>query len=84
MTATRRIQATAALLSLLIVSALVYRTSSAAFTDNTDNPANNWAAGTVTLVDDDGDNASSAMFDTTNMVPGDSISNCIEVDYTGS
>ncbi|MEL7207769.1 MAG: hypothetical protein AAGK32_05985, partial [Actinomycetota bacterium] len=25
-----------------------------------------------------------AMFNTTNMVPGDTVSNCIEVDYTGS
>ena len=44
MTTTRRVQAIAALLSLLLVSALVYRTSGAAFTDTTDNRANNWAA----------------------------------------
>lgn len=65
------------------MSALVNRTSGATFTDTTGDPPDNWAAGTVELVDD-GDNAASAMFDTTNMVPGDSISNCIEVDFTGS
>ncbi len=78
----RNFQLAAALLSLLVVSFLVFRTSNAAFTDTTDNPGNSWAAGTVTLVDDDG--GATAMFTATNMVPGDVITNCIEVDYTGS
>ncbi len=78
----RNFQLAAALLSLLVVSFLVFRTSNAAFTDTTDNPGNSWAAGSVVLEDDDG--GSTAMFTATNMVPGDVITNCITVDYTGS
>ncbi len=67
--------------SLVAVSALVYQTSTAAFSDTTDNAGNSWAAGSVTLTDNDG---GSAMFTSANMVPGDVVENCITVDYTGS
>ena len=71
----------AAMASLVAVSALVYQTSNAAFTDTTDNAGSSWAAGSVTLTDDDG---GSAMFTSADMVPGDVVENCITVDYTGS
>ena len=71
----------AAMASLVAVSALVYQTSNAAFTDTTDNAGSSWTAGSVTLTDDDG---GSAMFTSADMVPGDAVENCITVDYTGS
>lgn len=74
-----------ALTSILMVGLLMIGVSNAAFTGSTDNPANNWAAGSVSLTDDDG--GTTAMFRTANagsLVPGNSVVNCIEVTYTGS
>lgn len=69
------------LLGLGAASGLIWQSSNAALTASTDNGVNSWEAGTVTLVDDD---AGSVMFNATNMVPGDSVTHCIKVDYTGS
>jgi hypothetical protein len=71
----------AALLSLLMVSVLVVTASRAAFSDTTDNAANSWAAGTVTITDDD---SGSAMFSVTAMKPGQTVTNCIAVTYSGT
>lgn len=71
----------APLLALMLVSALVITTSRAAFSDTTSNAGNNWAAGTVTITDDDGD---SAMFSVSDMKPGQTETRCIEVTYEGS
>ncbi len=71
----------AALLSLLLVSALVINTSRAAFSDTTANAANSWAAGTVIITDDD---SGSAMFSVSDMTPGQTVTNCIVVTYSGS
>lgn len=68
-------------LGLGAASGLIWQSSNAALTASTDNGVNSWEAGTVTLVDDD---SGSLMFNATNMVPGDSVTHCIEVDYTGS
>lgn len=81
MTRTTKLNLTAAVMALLLVSVAVLRLSSAAFTGTTDNTGNNWAAGTVTLTDDD---LGSALFNATNLAPGDTGSNCIDVTYTGS
>lgn len=77
-----KIQAAAAIVAALaLTSVMVLRTTSAAFTDTTDNASNSWDAGTVTLTDDD---SGSALFTATDMVPGDSDTGCIEVTYGGS
>ncbi len=64
--------------------AMVWRASEAAFSGTTNNPTNNWTAGTVSLTDDD---SNSAMFTVTNMspvAPNNTGNKCIEVKYTGS
>lgn len=66
---------------MAVASALVWRTSEAAFTATTDNGGNSFAAGTVSLSDDD---SGSALFTMTGLAPGSSQTACIEVTYTGS
>ncbi len=67
------------LAGLAVVAVMTLNGSRAAFTDTTETPANNWAAGKVDLTDDDG---GVALFNTSNMVPGDSVSKCIVVTYS--
>ena len=64
----------------LVVSAMFVTSARGAFSDTTPN-ATNKAAGDVTIIDDDSD---SAMFDATNMAPGDTVVKCIVVMYQGS
>ena len=52
-----------------------------AFTNTTTNPNNSFALGTVTLADND---AGAAMYNVSNQKPGDSVTQCIKVTYTGS
>lgn len=66
--------------ALLASSAVVYQASNAAFTDTTDNAANAWAAGTVTLTDDD---SGSAVVNLSGLKPGDSQTKCLNVTYGG-
>jgi len=74
-------QVAAGVLGLLLVSSLVMRTSSAAFTATTDNDGNSWQAGTVSLSDDD---AGAVMFNVSALRPGDTGTRCIEVTYAGT
>jgi predicted ribosomally synthesized peptide with SipW-like signal peptide len=67
--------------SLALVSWLVVTGSSAVFTDATDSTGNSFTAGDIDLVDDD---AGSALFTVSDMEPGQSVSDCIEVTYQGS
>jgi hypothetical protein len=67
--------------ALLVVGLLVIGTSRAAFFDTTTNDANQFAAGTVVLVDDD---SGSAMFNVSGMAGGDTATECIAVTYNGS
>ena len=53
----------------------------AAISATTDNPGNQFNAGTISLADNDG---GSYMYQANNVQPGDSISRCIEVTYTGT
>ena len=72
------------LLSLLLVGLLGTVASVgvfSAFSSTTTNPNNNVTAGTVTVSDND---ANSALYDVTNRKPGDSVTSCIKVTYTGS
>lgn len=82
--ATWKLQAGAAAASLALVSLLVMHVSSAAFSATTTNGQNSWATGSITLTDDDGGGAGSAMFNVTGMLPGDVVTKCIVVTYTGA
>ncbi|MFN8160602.1 MAG: TasA family protein [Solirubrobacterales bacterium] len=52
-----------------------------AFSSTTTNPGNNITAGTVVISDND---AGGALYNLTNAKPGDSVSKCIKVTYTGT
>jgi hypothetical protein len=71
----------AVLMSLAVAAAVVVTASRGAFTATTENPGNTWAAGTVTITDDDD---GVAMFSATGLRPGSELENCIAVTYTGS
>ncbi|MEX0825704.1 MAG: hypothetical protein WD184_02950 [Acidimicrobiia bacterium] len=72
----------AAVLAVAGASFVTVRATAAAFSDQTDSAANQFAAGTVQLSDND---AGSALFDGSSLfVPGDSVVGCIEVTYSGS
>ncbi len=77
----RSVLLAAFLLSALAVSLLVLQASRAAFSDTTDNTGNAFSTGTVILSDDD---TGTAMFNVTNMVPGDTATACIAVTYSGT
>jgi hypothetical protein len=66
----------------MISGALVSQSSYSAFNATTANPANNWAAGSVVLADDDG--GSTAMFNAVNLKPGSTGSKCIVVTSSGT
>lgn len=68
--------ASATPIAVLVAAGLIWQSSNAAFTETTRNSGNNWSAGTVTLTDDD---AGSARFQATNMVPGATETKCIAV-----
>ena len=52
-----------------------------AFTSTTTNSGNSFASGTVALSDND---AGAAMYNVSNQKPGDTVTQCIKVTYTGS
>jgi hypothetical protein len=61
-------------LAVVASGALIATASYAAFSSSTDNAANNWRTGAVSLTDDD---QGVAMFDADDLVPGSDGSNCI-------
>lgn len=71
----------ASIASLVAVSSLIVTSSIAAFTDTTTNSGNSFSTGTIQLVDDDLD---VAMFSVSELVPGQSATDCIVVTYQGS
>lgn len=77
---TRVISVIAALVSLAGVTLLVGRASNAAFTDTT-STSGSFSAGQVDLVDDD---SGSATFTVGNMVPGNTVTECITTTYQGT
>lgn len=77
-----KIRIAGAAAGVVLVSGMVLQVSSAAFTGETSNTDNSWAAGTVTLTDDDTGVALYAS--QADIVPGYSEIRCIEVSYTGS
>lgn len=63
-------------LAVVASGALIATASYAAFSSSTDNAANSWRTGAVSLTDDD---QGVAMFDVDDLVPGSAGSNCITV-----
>lgn len=80
-----RIVGVTALVVLLGMSLLVVRMSSAAFTASTTNPGNAWQTGQLALTNDRVSDVPQAMFSTADaaLVPGQSVTECITVTYTG-
>jgi hypothetical protein len=66
---------------LAVAVLLVWQASYAAFSVTTTNGANNWAAGTVALTDND---SNVALFNATKLRPGSTGSRCIVVTSTGT
>jgi len=60
---------------------MAFQATNAAFSSQTSNAGNDFAAGSVELTDNDG---GSALFSVTEMVPGQSVNGCIQVTYSGS
>lgn len=82
--ALRTALAAAVPVGLVLSAAVVWQSTSAAFTATTDNSGNSWQAGSVVLADSD---SGAALFDPTNdgaIKPGVPRSRCLRVDYTGS
>ncbi len=77
----RRVRVSAALMAVIAASLLAFQSTGAAFSATTENAGNAFAAGTVTLSDND---AGTAMFNLPNMKPNDSQVGCIEVTYSGT
>jgi hypothetical protein len=73
--------AAAALAGTLASGVLVLRASSAAFSGSTSNGPQTYQAGTVTLSDD---GQGSLYTSVANLSPGDTSTNCVKVDYSGS
>ncbi|MET0590451.1 MAG: hypothetical protein ABWZ77_04680 [Naasia sp.] len=67
--------------ALLLSGAIIANASYSAFSATTSNSADNWAAGTVALTDDD---SSAALFTASNLKPGSTGTKCIVVSSTGS
>lgn len=80
----RTVLAAAVPVGVVVSAAVVWQSTSAAFTATTDNPGNSWQSGTVDLSDSD---KGSALFTTAGdsaLVPGSTRFRCIQVDYTGT
>ena len=68
-------------IGLVLSGGLIWQASQAAFTATTSNSANSFAAGTVTLADDD---TGTYMFSVSGLEPGSTGQHCITVTYGGS
>lgn len=68
-------------LAVVAAGALVWHASYAAFTGQTRNAGNDWSTGSIALTDDD---KGGAMFQVSNMLPGDSQTRCITVTANAS
>lgn len=68
-------------IAVLAAAALIWQSSYSAFTGTTRNSGNNWATGSVALTDDD---AGSARFQASGMVPGSTDTKCIKVTANAS
>ena len=84
----RAFRAAAPLAALLVAALLVWQGSNAAFSAITDNTANAWATGSLTLTNNGGGTTYAAsttgIFAETNLKPGDTGAKCITVHSGGT
>jgi hypothetical protein len=80
MTTTVRVQAAAAAVALLLLATLVTRASTAAFVGQVANDGNYFQLGSLMLEAD----PVTALFEVSNMLPGETQTRCIEVTYSGT
>ena len=66
---------------MLAAFLVAFQATNAAFSAQTDNAGNAFAAGTVAISDND---SGTAMFNLSDLAPGDNATGCIEVTYSGS
>jgi len=78
-TKTRKLLRTA--LTVTVVGSIVAFGTFSAFSSSTENPNNNFAAGSVAISDND---TGTALYDVSEQKPGDFEESCIKVTYTGS
>jgi hypothetical protein len=71
----------ASLSAVALVGVVGFVGTQAAISDATENPGNQFNAGTIDLVDNDAD---SYMYQANNVQPGESIQQCIRVSYAGT
>lgn len=79
MTKTKKVVRTIVVAGVLCSLAAIATFS--AFSSQADNPGNNVTAGTVTLADND---SGTALYNMTAAKPGDAVTTCIKVNYTGT
>jgi hypothetical protein len=77
----RREKLAVSLLMIGILGGLTSLGVYSAFSSTTTNSANNFSTGTVTLADND---SNQALYSVSNQKPGDSTPSCIKVTYTGT
>ena len=73
--------AAALAVGVLLASIVTWRASTAAFLATTGDGGDTWGTGAVVLTDDD---AGTALFSVSGLVPGNTGTNCILVTYAGS
>ena len=78
-TKTRKLLLTA--LTVTVVGSIVAFGTFSAFSSSTENPGNEFAAGSVAIDDND---LGTAIYNVSNQKPGDFKESCIKVTYTGS
>lgn len=69
------------LAAVALVGVVGFVGTQAAISDTTENPGNQFNAGTIELVDNDAD---AYMYQVNNVQPGDSVDRCIRVSYSGT
>ena len=69
------------LTAVTLVGVVGFVGTQAAISDTTENPGNQFNAGAIDLVDND---AGTFMYQVNNVSPGDSLTRCIQVTYTGT
>jgi len=67
--------------AIVVGAAMIWQASNEAFSSTTRNSGNNWSTGQVALTDDD---AGTARFQVSNMLPGQTDTKCITVTATTS
>jgi hypothetical protein len=84
----RALRAATPLAALLLASLMILQASNAAFSATTDNTGDAWATGNLALTNNGGgttfSGSTAALFNMTNLKPGDTGARCITVESAGS